>query len=996
MTAESESLSVSVNKVLRLLTKNLSENKIPWLMTEVFGIQEGLWLHSMVVEGVRRNGPIQSKQDLVEAFRLEWGGRPGLTYQDAEALVEQVVARGREILMERERVRVALKLAKQQKRTEMRVRYQNTPVFRFYNRYGMEEREDWEAGYNWQFKREVRGMGLLDCVLAEQGKEGISTVPMRRDQTIPGDGYEPIRDRVWEVQLDNLWKKGWAVSQDKLLLNRSSEGWKVGALMFPDAVNFQAYIHGLQAPTVPGGVMLNCKVRFCTIKQDNGMPAKTDGSGRIHPLHPLYQQLARPTMYFPIQIRFFNEQNTFAKGILVPDERCVSEQGEPEIWLDWLQVKGQQKEAAAQYAKQDKALYSTGHLGVIQVWDDKSSIDWSFEQLENIHRTPRTEELIRNRVSKAMNELQKKGMMGLAEKVARDDQSAMMALKLVAAMKRLGKDVNPLSIPLIQAQLKDRLGKHLWWIAQGAGIQMDRYVPVLDAGVEKGTCVVKGFRLGTKLATMRYPVVLTQGLSILEVVEAAPRHLVNGEVIPWVVYMNPSDLTGRLMGDDDGDTVGLSSDQDLVELFMNLIDDKVYAIEPEGKKFTKHINSKEGLEYLAVPHKDDVGKLTIMRTKLLAVGDIRGAVAISCLIQEAIDRAKRIVEWTDWREAAKITSWEQDQNGTLHYKGPRLTGDLPIQDIARWVNKRIARQMNLDNMEGVSCISWRTQFTKQGSNRASKRVDPTTWQTTKEAGGWNGGNLVHVAFNHALQEWQAIHTAFMGNNQTTGLDGLLCEALQMVTSLEPYQTMDWDTYEQYRGNWGITNLLNRIRQAMQAMDEEDRYLEIDRVIEEHQEEMKEMVAAVGESEWLRRMELIWRMECRYARTLTDGDGNINTAFYSLAWDGSPILTSLGIESPSGKCNFLTVQRIKRIIGICVESPDPIQRLTEVIQNSTLHAQECKDEEGEPIPAWQCQDCQDALQTHLVRRIRRDKGNKVHQEAKRLVQMLKSQTVQRQF
>lgn len=981
-------MSTTIGSQLKLVCGSLRGGeviRIPKFLGDAVGITEAVWLHSVLSEGMKRNGFPEVEGDLVNLLMTDWGGRETLDLPQAQAYADILLSKASEFLEAKVAAKKALKIARLSKRVENRLQYLNTPVFNFYNKNNVAE-ENWNEGFRWKFDTEVRGCGLMDHI---SGMKELVTVPLLVDLSAP-EGEEHVAEEAWSKALGRISDIGWACSKQKLLWNRNSDGWAMAVELFPNAVELNAYNHGLNAPVVPGGYMDEVEVRLCNVKDNEGNLLDSDGSGRIHPLHPLFIQMGRTTSCYPIQIRFANRTRTFCKGILVPDERCVSADGTPEIWMDWQQVKGYNKKHAKTFRGADKSVVTKGHLGVIQVWDSPSKIDWSFEQLENIQTNDETRKIITDRVTAAMKQMERGGIMGLAERVAKDSKVAMLALKVIASMNDMGLDINPLQFPLMKSQILDRLGKQLWWISQGAGMQMDRYVAVQDASVLPGKCVLRDFPVGTKIAAMRYPVVLTQGLATLEVQTPQPHHLVGGEVVPFAIYMNPADLTGCLMGDDDGDTVGVSADEDIVKLWSQTIDSQRYAIEPKGEPIFLDPNSTEGLLYLSKDHRDDVGKLTIMRTKLLAVGDLRGAVAISCLIQEAIDRAKRVVVWTDWRLAADINYWGET-DGTLHYKGPKLTGNLPIEEIQKWVSIRVHKYGGLIKGEKSNVIGWRSQFTKEGSARAAKRVNPRTWMTCADAGNWDGGNLVHHSNDTALLLWKEMEGRFLpADSEPQDISKLMRQALALlelevdgeIISINQayYPEMTWAQYQTYREEWGIQGFLSRLKTCLSKKDEADKLMSIDQLVEERAEQMKSMGEAVGELEVVARMELMWRMETSNDRSEGLGEGNLNAALYSICYTESPLLTWLGIEQPKDGCPFLTSVRIKAIMDQCLNKPEPVQALMTAIQNSTRHEQEIKDDEGNGIPGWCCQDCIDRLTLHLVRKLRGAKDTGMKQKS----------------
>ena len=80
---------------------------------------------------------------------------------------------------------------------------------------------------------------------------------------------------------------------------------------------------------------------------------------------------------------------------------------------------------------------------------------------------------------------------------------------------------------------------------------------------------------------------------------------------------------------DDGDIVGFSTDPRMVRLWNNRLDDRFYAIEPDGIAFDLETDTPEGWAYTNYDPMGPVGICTIAISKLNSVGDrdgVRGAV----------------------------------------------------------------------------------------------------------------------------------------------------------------------------------------------------------------------------------------------------------------------------------------------------------------------------------------------------------------------------------
>lgn len=1009
--------------------------KTAWKIGEVFGPGRAIILAKAIHSHVKENGSVTGLEDLTEITEdpdealalMEW----------ADQYAAEHLARKRQ-----------KKLDRFQKKGEMKVRYLPTSTLIWYEQEG-------DKGPRWKFERETRGMGLMQAVVEYLNDQGLPPVAIPIQDMAEND--EDDEKGLPESQIRNLYNLGLMVSQNRWAwnLNRPTDikiwGTELLERLFPNAVDATAYNHGLNAPTVPGGIWLNEPVRLTTIQTLGGEKAGCDGSGRIHPR--LLDRLERGTC--TVQLRMITENGTFAKGILVPDERCVRWTTEntdpawaipdpdgqpsqqtieaieakmvevgavdwcykighvffayPEIWVDWAQVKGSKKELAKQFLERGRDYTIRGHIGIIQVWDKRGTLDWCFEVLENIVPSEENWETLKEYVDQAFERLMEQGVDGLAARVAKDSPTAALAVKFITMLNAHGKNYSPLAIPWLREAVEDRLQRILWHCAQGAGQASPRYVAVIDNAVPQGKVVLAGpgFKPGTEVALFRVPLVLAQVLNTCVVTEPLPHHLVDGKIVPYTIFMNADDITARLMGDDDGDVVGVTADPKIVKLFRDRVDHNVYLIEPKGQKINKPIGTPEGIAYMARDQRGMVGKLTIARAKLLAVQDIWGANAISILIQEAIDKAKRFVEWTDWRLATNPDNWKvvdgkwhfsptgeeelvdhKGQTIRLRNQAPVRQGHVDMRVVNQWVNQRLMDRgvpYDVDN-EGrripATVLGWRKQA---GS---AKRIKPQEWKPTiywqKTQGGveWSGGNLVHRCFDYALQCWQAIEDQFILGFQQVQLSTLVHELLAANGHEVPIQEMSWTDYERgLRKSSGVQELGKAFREAKETKDEESRYSKFDTALENFHNRLQGLST--------QQIAQIWHMECKYSRLDNpENQGNINYAYYAVAWAGSPILKLLGMDFRH-TCDFLDRNKAVEpfVVQKCLATPNPLQTLRERIQANTTHGDQIRDEAGNRIEAWECPDCTERLQKLVVGAIRRDKTRHEHDFVKGLVTSL---------
>jgi hypothetical protein len=625
------------------------------------------------------------------------------------------------------------------------------------------------------------------------------------------------------------------------------------------------------------------------------VPMMDDGSGRYHPDCPQLAELVARYGCVPMQVRAVDAKDgVFAKGILIPDMRALDDKGNPTVIMSWAQIKGRFKSLAGERKKQDGRTVKRMHLGILRVWDRKRFMTGCFELLENIGATPRPGESradllarkgqinedLNSMVDETMDDLGKDGINGLLASIAKDDKMLSLVVKLIAKAASRGIIIDPMSIDRVRQAMDQKLQRRLWGIAQGAGIDGRQLVIVIDGGLARGKVVCTHYKTGSELAVWRFPLVLAQGLQTHKVVAPRPHHLLkNGEGVDQTIFMNPEDVLD-MQGDDDGDIVASTTDKRVIRLFREKIDNRRYAIEPQGEKLQMAADSEEGLKYLRSTPMGPVGLMTMNRAKLLAVGDQMGALAMSVLVQESIDKAKRKVRWSDWEKATHIENWrEVDGMWRLHYEGSTnyldnrpeegrtslssgiLSGpvhdDLPVEQVAKWIKERLARYgchtgkgsggVGIKEMEdgvyidmpegGQSPIGWRIQYgteeRQDGSLelvRLNKRIQPTHWTLASEQQkGYMGGNLVHRAHDRAWSKWQEISgefgdlgtdTHYVDPEMQSSISNLLIRLLREEGATAERPAMSWFQYMDCRAAAGITEFSEAMKKAL-AQDSSD-------------------------------------------------------------------------------------------------------------------------------------------------------------------------------
>lgn len=785
---------------------------------------------------------------------------------------------------------------------------------------------------------------------------------------------------------------------------------------FRQAVEMQPYVGALMVPVKPGGVLLDCPLVVKSITSD-GIRQGRDGSGLIHPLHPLVSQLreAGHEGFSIIQIRIWNSRGFFAKGILELTEEALDSEGLPTVVIDTKMVKGAGKSKAKQVQEANQAITTVAHIGVIDVMG-RGKISCTYEFWENIQNNDTTWEIVERKLKENFARFAEQGFEGALDQLRKTHHNLNQAIQFLEELNRgLGKTpgkLDVLQIPWVWNLLQEDLQARLYRFAIGAGIRMPTLPVIADDRVPRGHCVLRGKAPGTRMVGFRMPIVASQVITALTVAEPQPHHCFAGEeeAKPGVVYLNSHDICTRMAGDDDGDVVGISDDPDLVELANNLVDNRVFKIEGGVGTLDMLTMSPEGQAHVAVDQQGPVGKLTYMRSRLLVAGLTMPAVAVSCLIQESIDRAKKTIHGSNWELSSDIANWDF-RDGVWHLKeearlfnGEIRTGELDLRAVTQWVNRQLVKAIG--GTEEVSqsgkrwirpheAIAWMTQ---------DKNCLTGTWNPTQDMSPVEG-NLVHRIHDTTWALWQGVADRFT-KGETIPLDTLLIRLLAQKGIAVKEQDQGWIHYRNHtRERVGINRYGEQSRRAMRMPRRDDEEIKHHRAIMDRAaSEFHGSIQTKLQSGEITIQDLVdcWLMETRYQRTKEnpDLDGNTNYAFQAVVWPGSPIMALLGIK-PVERCQFLTPEREKRILETVLnpssedikthglQHMDKFQRLTSLMLNSQLHGRVCHDAAGKPIPGWDCPDCVDRLRIGLVRGIRTNAKASEHQYFKGLIETLNS-------
>ena len=247
-------------------------------------------------------------------------------------------------------------------------------------------------------------------------------------------------------------------------------------------------------------------------------------------------------------------------------------------------------------------------FGVHKVQSTLGTQQVGYQWLAHLASTPENVRLVSDRAAQAVNSLisDKSGKrlspvefrQRLISSVAKLDPDVRAIVEVIAAINKNRQGLvpyDPMNIPVVRAKVEAKLQKSLFQAFAGLGIEGRIKVLIMDDQVPQGKMVVVNARptsYGRKAVVWRSPQQHHQGNMTLEVIPPSDRHIVMSREVELTeeeyeeakkadpnaarvktqhlyarncVYMNPVDVA-KINGDDDGDTVAVSYDRDLVKL----------------------------------------------------------------------------------------------------------------------------------------------------------------------------------------------------------------------------------------------------------------------------------------------------------------------------------------------------------------------------------------------------------------------------------------------
>lgn len=562
-------------------------------------------------------------------------------------------------------------------------------------------------------------------------------VYLLNDQDADDSGQIP--EIPWEVMRACNETSGMYVVKGKALVHAAMI--RLIAETFPKASEM-VYAKRLGAPSLGNGFYKNPKVRFELIKSrdfhGNVINAGRDGSGKIHPMHPIWESLGVPlNKRGALQITLWDPlRGIFCKGILVCAESAQDEDGSPIIVFDMEQLKGKWKDDAKKKMKAGKTfVLSEGlYLGIMDKWDEPGTIKASFQFVDQIpeelegkngsYENTDAKEMVTGSIHREILRFKHKGgVRDIAEKLALEDEQLAMVYALCDI---IGWD--PMGISFYKAQIQERMERWHWHLAQGAGITAQRYIACIDDSVPVGHCVMRSiysktgerFGHGTEVVVTRSPIVLAQGMLVLKVLDPLNESFVSagflqdilikvseGKAVPYmVIFMNSADLVIKLFGDDDGDPIMVIDNAEIIKVVKAGLREPVhgkkalYALEPpkdkSGPKSTVQTweRGSSGPSVLAqrimgTKTQGPVGLLAIRQAAFYALGSLSKhweayALAVAGGEQEALDSEKHDVVVSDLNAMAVKENWVlKDPDSFIYTLKPNLkASDECLEDPA--------------------------------------------------------------------------------------------------------------------------------------------------------------------------------------------------------------------------------------------------------------------------------------------------------------------------
>jgi hypothetical protein len=456
-------------------------------------------------------------------------------------------------------------------------------------------------------------------------------------------------------------------------------------------------------------------------------------------------------------------------------------------------------------------------------------------------------------------------------------------------------------------------------------------------------------------------------------------------------------------------------------------------IEPQGLKKIIHWDSNQGMEYGSTTDpRGPVGLTTIFLAEMRAIGDRQAAAALAISNQEAIDQAKRQVDYTDWTKICPFmpgVSAIRDEKGMFQYHFPgsnntreQKTEDFPLKQLQEWRLNRLIKagltwRLNDKGQQVLTqnVLGWRiheevVQVNGQAKRqRLRKRIDYTQWKSTREKqNGCLHQNLVHVIADTCLDAWLKL-----GGSEIMDTAQKVCDLYPILPAIckakgIPWSppTVDWKTFQGLLKKAGITQYKADIKSVMVGATVEVKSIRI----EQANAKMTDSMAQISIVEIQAMWEMIHRPWVYAYPNGSKGKRQLMLAsevpsgmkvfpacnpldlYRALATERSWWATVVS-ETAHDKCHFLDtivnggkyngLSRLVATMAYITSYPDPAHKLAELVANNTSHGNEIKSDEGHSVEMWQCAECRERLRYALASTLRSMRTSKTNEFLKRM-------------
>jgi hypothetical protein len=336
--------------------------------------------------------------------------------------------------------------------------------------------------------------------------------------------------------------------------------------------------------------------------------------------------------------------------------------------------------------------------------------------------------------------------------------------------------------------------------------------------------------------------------------------------------------------------------------------------------------------------------------------------AMAVVVQENIDVAKKIPNWTPPWFASKVSNWVVGDDGVYHLKPHdgvpadwiEPNGQLSQKSMEKWVKSHFPKAQNQwGNMAPVKTeeiLPWRAS-----RDEGKKSIDPSTWSPRTSQYAATLVDHCHNSAQSCWAEWREKNVR--PSEDKLDLVGVMRHAMAQHNVDLP-QALDWHEYRNGLrvmsglGEYGAT--LRRI--MMEIKDPEERA----GMIQMAQIELEGKLSMLTPGELLQ----IWVTELDVNEEEPDYGKRMNAAFRAVAFRGSPIMAMLGLKDVE-PCSYFDHGRLEKAVKWLhgqVESgqhPDIFVALQHSLDTNTGHLND------KGVHLTSCEVCRKKLEGEII-------------------------------